>query len=606
MIPITSIYRVIDPLFVHLIIFDSICVLPCRYLVATMSSKSNPMYLASSNIWPGQYILPPKDERVTNHATLFCFTLDPIACNIQAFNKMKANGLVMSSAKSPAGIMISNLAVVVPGCAGWSKAPFEGKNLSNSQFLSNINMDEDFGRQLMVHGFDVHSSKKLEYRGDFRSDVCALIRTGCCLKFMVGMHTFNPKFPSMFDENVHMIPAFTMVKVTLKSGNTGGISDGQESLDIKGCFAKISKISIMENTLSSFVTHMKTFPTSLDNQKALTESCRDYSKFYDKENLKHVPLATMLYGNGGDCCMVTEVNANLVCKVFKLEEMDIDEFSIEQTGLKGSIVKLNHVTGESFDGDKIDELDMEEWVVQKYTNCSDLHRACKLMEIAASLKALNIFAVKKYTFNNLPQIKKRLEKFSPFRGVPIVNFQRFLGIFWVNGEMRGLNEFLDVIRKLIPEGESQFKYGEGEDEVVMVYRDGKITVKHMHRFYTVDDVKRRIEVVIDPLIRTEDAEEVPWNKLSLDNQVVHKSVKLPKYCRITVNLSGPVHEEDMEDAENENEDDGIENFINMKMNLSVNAMLSYFGKNRDEQDANRVNLKRKKISEEDVDGGFSD
>lgn len=560
------------------------------------ASKSVTPYLSSSNIWPGQFLLPSKDERIRQHSVLFCVTLDPICCNMQAYNKMKANNLVSSSVKNPKGVLVCNLAVLVPASAGFSKAPYEGRNLPSSQMLSQINLDEDFGRELLVYGFDKHSSDNNEYRGDFRPDVCALVRTGCTLKVMIGMHTFNPKFASMFDADVAVIPPFTVVEVTLKSGNTKGI--GEE--EIKGSFCKISKISVMNNTLMSFTTHLKPFPTSFDRQKGLTEGCRDFTKYYDNNQMKQVPVASMIYGNGGDCALITDVSTSLVCQPFTLEELEVDEFSIDQVGLKAGVVKLNNVSGESFEGECIKELDIETHLVQRYTNCQDVDRACKLLEVAASLKALSIFCVKKYTFNNIPATKKRMEKLAPCRGVPIVNFQKILGIQWRNGQMVGLNEFLDALRKQDFKGDLGQSYGQGEDEVRIEFKEGMIFVRHTNRFHIVEDVKRSVYVVIDPIIRLDPVDDVPWSKISVDNQLIHKSVKLPKYCRITINLGGPVKE----GAEENEEDEGIQNFVCLKMNLSVSAMVSFFGNK--ESDSNKVTLKRKRITEEDADDGFSD
>jgi hypothetical protein len=567
--------------------------------------------LSPNNLWPCNFALPSVEDRVMNHAVVFCVALDPICCTLQTFNKMKVEN---PSAKE---CVVCNLAVITPVSAGFSKAPFEGKNLPSSQYLSNINVDADHGRELLLTGFDKHSSSNNEYRGDHRPDVCALVRTGCTLKIIVGKHTFNPKFQPIFEPGTSVIASGDIVRLVLHCGNANGVTEEE----IKGCFIKISKVSRLQHSLSSFLPHMRVFPGDFASQKRLTESCAGFSRFPAEEGKAKVPVAGMIFGNGGECALVTDINHALVCVEVDVEKMAQDGGYEDVLPAGFGIVKLQNVTSTAFPGDRIDEMDVERRLLKQCCNCSDVGKCCKLLEMAASLGALSVFAMKKYTFNHNPLDKKRLEGMAAYRGVPIVNFQKLLGIFWHNGEMRGLKDFMEALHKRDFE-EMAVRFSCDGSSVLIHYTGEVITVRHLGRLYTVEGESREVIVSIHPLIRTEDAKDAVESGASLDNQLVHKSVKLQKYCKVTVDLGPVVTDEAKEAKEAKDPKDGyhatevdpeecgdleategyIKSYIGFKMNLSLSPVEWSFGGKKDDV---LVNHKRKRISMEDADGDSS-
>jgi len=574
-----------------------------------MSATNTQGTLSPNNLWPCTYVFPSVEERTMHHPIVFCVALDPICCSLQQYNKMN---------KTSSQCVICNIAVIAPVSAGYSKAPFEGKNLPHSQHLSNITIDPDHGRELLLTAFDKHSSNNTEYRGDHRPDVCALVRTGCTLKMLIGKHTFNPKYQPIFEPGTTSISTGDVIRVMLHCGSTHGVSEEE----IKGCFIKISKVAKLSNSISSFMSHMKTFPSSFASQKLVTEACSGYSRFPMEEGKKKIPVAGMIFGNGGDCALISDVSRDLVCM-----RVDIQDIAKEK-GYEGSIsedlsiVKVQNVTNLQYSGDKIQELDVETRLLMRYCNCKDVQKCCNLVEIAASLNALNVFAIKKYNFNHDTD-KKKLDGLSGYRGVPIIDFQKIMGVFWHNNEMRGLKDFIEHLHKNGFQ-RSCFKYVCNGEAVLIRYEESLklITIRHINKHYTVDSESREIIVCINPAIQTDGSAEDALVDATLDNQLVHKSMKISKYCKVSIDLGKPVStkggsesldepssgfeviEVEEDESEIDEEEEGrIRNYLSFKMNLSLSPVDWSFGSKKGDDVLHT--FKRKRVTFEDADGSDS-
>ncbi|EKX30821.1 hypothetical protein GUITHDRAFT_122966 [Guillardia theta CCMP2712] len=185
--------------------------------------------LHPSNLWLEGLALPSPEDRHENLPTVIAMVVDPVYCRLGVFNQAKT----MSGGDSRS--LPSHFVVLAPFSAGWGKAPLEDKPLKNAEFLSEIHVDADGRRGLMIYSFDKHESNQ-QYKGAVRKDVATLVQAGCTLRLSTTTKTFefekqNKKTGqrALFPD-VDTIHPFTLVKLFLKPNNAtkGRHSGGRE------------------------------------------------------------------------------------------------------------------------------------------------------------------------------------------------------------------------------------------------------------------------------------------------------------------------------------------------------------------------------------------
>ncbi|EKX33652.1 hypothetical protein GUITHDRAFT_120180 [Guillardia theta CCMP2712] len=524
--------------------------------------------LHPSNLWLEGLALPSPEDRHENLPTVIAMAVDPVYCRLGVFNQAKT----MSGGDSRS--LPSHFVVLAPFSAGWGKAPLEDKPLKNAEFLSEIHVDADGRRGLMIYSFDKHESNQ-QYKGAVRKDVATLVQAGCTLRLSTTTKTFefekqNKKTGqrALFPD-VDTIHPFTLVKLFLKPNNA-------TKVDTPGDVVTIKSIEIIPLTLYSFVPAMGDFPATFEEQKTITEVCKTYAP----EGCR--PCSNYLFSNGGEVMLLRSVSSLLRASV-----------DPDGAGVTISNACLDFEMGKSM----IDEVRIDGPTLMRYTNCSTVKRACQLLEIAASCGCLQLMVVKSWVSYKVDEDtwKKRLV----YRAAPIIDFLRLLGI----DVSAGTDD--DVLRFLLHAPQTR-------DSTVVIRKDGnakisfdavrRCLVHETHRFFNFEEdgkeLKREIIVRLDLRVLSDPSKELPVDpSVSMDWQPYHASYPVPKCCRVHIDLGPKLNPEgyavdlDMQ---------AVPNYLCMQLNLSSSRAPSVPGMGNATQEA-KTCRKRAAPSVEDAD-----
>ena len=525
--------------------------------------------LHPSNLWLEGLALPSPEDRHENLPTVIAMAVDPVYCRQAVFNREKMSRAASSGKELKS--LASHFVVLAPFSAGWGKAPLEDRPLKNAEFLSEIQIDADGRRGLMIYSFEKHESNQ-QYKGAVRKDIATLVQAGCTLRLSTTMKTFdfekqNKKAGqrALFPD-VETIEPFTLVKLFLKPNNATKADNSADAVSIK-C------IELIPLTLYSFVPAMGNFPATFEEQKTITEVCKTYAP----EGCR--PCSNYLFSNGGDAMLLRSVSCLL--------RASVDE---DGAGVTISNACLDFDMGKSM----VDQVRIDGATLMRYTNCSTVKRACQLLEVAASCGCLQLMVAKSWVAKETEDGPGKNQLV--FRAAPLIDFLRILGI----DVSAGADD--DVLRFLLHAPHTR-------DSTVVIRKDGnaKITfdagqrclVHETHRFFHFDEegkeLKREIIVRLDLRVLSDGSKKLPEDpSVSTDWQPYHASYPVPKCCRVHIDLGPKLNPEGFAVG------DGIPNYLCMQLNLSSSRAPSVPGMGNAAQDT-KACRKRAAPSMEDAD-----
>ncbi|EKX34844.1 hypothetical protein GUITHDRAFT_119029 [Guillardia theta CCMP2712] len=527
--------------------------------------------LHPSNLWLEGLALPSPEDRHENLPTVIAMVVDPVYCRLGVFNQEK---MIRQGSGKELRSLASHFVVLAPFSAGWGKAPLEDKPLKNAEFLSEIHVDADGRRGLMIYSFDKHESNQ-QYKGAVRKDLATLVQAGCTLRLSTTAKTFdfekqNKKAGqrALFPD-VETIPPFTLVKLFLKPNNA-------TKVDTPGDVVSIKCIEIIPLTLYSFVPAMGGFPATFEEQKTITEVCKTYAP----EGCR--PCSNYLFSNGGEVMLLRSVSSLL--------RASVDE---DGAGVTISNACLDFEMGKSM----VDEVRIDGPTLMRYTNCSTVKRACQLLEVAASCGCLQLMVAKSWVARETEDGPGKNQLV--FRAAPVIDFLRLLGI----DVSAGTDD--DVLRFLLHAPQTR-------DSTVVIRKDGnakisfdaarRCLVHETHRFFNFEEegkeLKREIIVRLDLRVLSDPSKGLPVDpSVSMDWQPYHASYPVPKCCRVHIDLGPKLNPEgyavdiDMQP---------VPNYLCMQLNLSSSRPPSVPGMGNAAQEA-KTCRKRAAPSVEDAD-----
>jgi hypothetical protein len=524
--------------------------------------------LHPSNLWLEGLALPSPEDRHENLPTVIAMVVDPVYCKQSIFAKEKmAKAETMGKELKS---LASHFVVLAPFSAGWGKAPLEDKPLKNSEFLSEIHVDSDGRRGLLVYSFDKHESNQ-QYKGAVRKDLATLIQAGCTLRLSTTMKTFdfekqNKKAGqrALFPE-VDVIEPFTLVKLFLKPNNAMKADTTADVVSIK-C------IELLPLTLYSFVPAMGNFPATFEEQKTITEVCKTYAP----EGCR--PCSNYLFSNGGEVMLLRSVSCLL--------RASVDE---DGTGVTISNACLDFDMGKSM----VDQVHIDGTTLMRYTNCSTVKRACQFLEVAASCGCLQLMVTKAWISKETDEGPGRNQLV--YRAAPIIDFLRILGI----DVSAGMDD--DVLRLLI-NAPAPREYKKNGNAKIVIDPVQRCLIHNTNRFFHFEEegkeLKREIIVRLDLRVLSDASKKlVEDSSVSMDWQPYHASYPVPKCCRVHIDLGPKLNPEGFAvDSDMET----VPNYLCMQLNLSSSRPPSVPGMGNAAQEA-KTCRKRAAPSVEDVD-----
>jgi len=513
---------------------------------------SKEILMNPNNLWLERYPLPALDQRSLNLSTVVAITVDSVFCTQKSFMSEKADREMRYGKEIKA--IPSGFAVITPLSAGWAKAPLEDRPGKDARFIADMNVCAENGaRELLVRSFEKHESNP-QYKGPVRDDLATLVRQGATLRMSTTMKTFefekkNAKqqgYKPLFPVNVEIIPPFTVVELTLKP-NHAGRNEGGDLVQIK-------QIRILPLTLHSFLDVMATFPTTFDAQKVVTDHCKTFAPEGS------APCSVWFFGAGGECAFLDNVSP-----LMQVVRPDVSR--------EHCMVQLVNVCVETPQSPvSLDTVDVSEGLLLRYTNCKDVERACRFMEVAASCGALRLFVVRS-NGNMRGDDNGVIEGLSKYRGIPVVDFYKMLMIDPKRGMEDPVLAFMSRVgrtRAMAPVSEDL------EGDAVVSYDPADLTVViHTNRFYVFEvngvEMRRMVIIRVDLRVRDYKGVDMPEDGVSLDFQPYHHAYKMRKCCRVHIDL-GPKLGPDGDVVSPDEEKD----FLCLLLNIS-SARPSVFG-----------------------------